>query len=86
MNSEQVLRDLFEAVVPPKEKTAKQRIDTAIAQEPSTADSPWELLLLDGGLVFASVKLDGAAWGRGDKLLVVQGGDSWGIIGRWTGG
>ena len=84
MNSEQVLLNLFEAVVPPKEKTAKQRIDTGIAQEPSTAAAPWEMLLLDGGLVYASVKQDGATWARGDKLLVVQGGDSWGIIGKWV--
>ena len=86
MNNEQVLLNLFESVVPPKEKTAKQRIDTGIAQDASTAEAPWAILLLDGGVVYAAVKIDGATWALGDKLLLVQGGDSWGIIGKWVGG
>lgn len=86
MNNEQILLNLFESVIPPKEKTAKQRVDTGIAQAASTTDAPWEVLLLDGGVVYASVKIDGATWALADKLLLVQGGDSWGIIGKWVGG
>ena len=86
MNNEQVFLNLFEGVIPPKEKTAKQRIDTGIAQDASTAAAPWVILLLDGGVVYAAVKIEGATWALGDKLLLVQGGDSWGIIGKWVGG
>ena len=68
MNSEQVLLNLFESITPPKEKTAKQRIDTGIAQVASTAEAPWKILLLDGGVVYAAVKIEGAAWALGDKL------------------
>ena len=86
MNSEQVLLNLFEGVIPPKEKTAKQRIDTGIAQDASTAEAPWAVLLLDGGVVYPVRKVEGQTWALGDKLLLVQGGDSWGIIGKWVGG
>ena len=86
MNNEQILLNLFETVVPPREKTATQRIDTGVAQAASTADAPWQVLLLDGGAVWAPVKLEGVTWSLGDKLLLVQGGDTWGIVGKWVGG
>ena len=86
MSWEQDFINLFETTTPSRDKTAKQRIDTGIAQVASTAEAPWKVRLLDGGAVWAARKIEGATWALGDKLLLVQGGDSWGIVGKWVGG
>ena len=86
MNSEQVLLNLFEGVIPPKEKTAKHRIDTGVAQDASTAEAPWAVLLQEGGVVYPVRKFAGQTWALGDKLMVVQGGDSWAVMAKLEGG